>query len=185
MPSICDKITSNLCVVAYQCAAGIDGDGAVGVRFYLGTHLPGWLVDAPFALFISHRRPRARRRLPAARHPWALDSGAFSELQQYGEWRTTAAEYARAVRLYAQEIGNLAWAAPMDWMCEPVAIAGGQVGLSGSPGPICQSSSTNDARSRTSSACGILARICHGSSCSRAGRSPTTSAVWICTPRLA
>ena len=110
------------------CAAGIDGDGAVGVRFYLGTHLPGWLAHAPFALFISHRRLRARRRLPVARHPWALDSGAFSELQQYGEWRTTAGEYVRAVGRYAQEIGNLAWAAPMDWMCEPVVIAGGRVG---------------------------------------------------------
>jgi hypothetical protein len=31
----------------------------------------------------------------------------------------TATEYAASVRRYATEIGQLEWAAPMDWMCEP------------------------------------------------------------------
>ena len=41
----------------------------------------------------------------------------------YGGWRTTAAEYVAAVRRYRDEIGNLEWAAPMDWMCEPFMLA--------------------------------------------------------------
>ena len=44
-------------------------------------------------LFVSHRRLAGRRTLPRAIAPWALDSGAFSELSLYGEWRTTAGQY--------------------------------------------------------------------------------------------
>lgn len=96
--------------------------------FYLGTHMPSWLTRVEFPLFVMHRRLVGRRTLPRAIGPWALDSGGFSELQMFGEWRTTPAEYVAAVRRYRDEIGNLAWAAPQDWMCEPVVIAGGRVG---------------------------------------------------------
>lgn len=41
----------------------------------------------------------------------------------YGEFRTTPVEYVAAVRRYAEEIGNLAWAAPQDHMCEPFVLA--------------------------------------------------------------
>lgn len=106
------------------------------MRFYLGTHMPSWLTKTDVPLFVSHRRllgelrpgRGARKTLPRARGPWALDSGGFTELQMFGEWRTTPAEYIAAVRRYRDEIGQLVWAAPMDWMCEPVVIAGGQVG---------------------------------------------------------
>jgi len=37
-------------------------------------------------------------------------------------------QYADEVRRFRAEIGNLAWAAPQDWMCEPAVIAGGKVG---------------------------------------------------------
>lgn len=96
--------------------------------FFLGTHMPHWLELTDVPLFISHRRLAGRRTLPRARGPWALDSGGFSELQMYGEWRTTPEEYVAAVRRYAAEIGNLEWAAPQDWMCEPIVIEGGQLG---------------------------------------------------------
>jgi hypothetical protein len=89
------------------------------VRFYLGTHQPHWLGTAGVPLFVSYRRLAARRSLPRAAAPWALDSGGFTELSMYGEWRTTPGTYLRAVRRYADEIGRLEWAAPMDWMCEP------------------------------------------------------------------
>src|SRR5690242_4741899 len=98
------------------------------MRFYLGTHMPSWLTKTDVPLFVSHRRllgelrpgRGARKTLPRARGPWALDSGGFTELQMFGEWRTTPAEYIAAVRRYRDEIGGLVWAAPMDWMCEPV-----------------------------------------------------------------
>ncbi|MEU6584134.1 hypothetical protein [Nocardia sp. NPDC046763] len=32
------------------------------------------------------------------------------------------------VRRYHDEIGNLSWAAPQDWMCEPIIIHGGRIG---------------------------------------------------------
>lgn len=104
---------------------------------YLGTHMSNWLgseeVPRDVSLFVSHRRldggnDGPRRRLPRSRVHWALDSGGFSELQMYGEWRTTPQEYVAAVRRYDEEIGMLGWAAPQDWMCEPIIIDGGQAG---------------------------------------------------------
>lgn len=87
-------------------------------RFWLGTHMPNWLSEAS-DLFVSRRRIFKRKTFPRAVGPWALDSGGFSELELYGEWRTTEREYIEDVRRFSREIGNLAWVAPMDWMCEP------------------------------------------------------------------
>lgn len=100
------------------------------MRFYLGAHMPHWLNDATVPLFVSHRRIARSYtvRLPVAAHRWALDSGGFTELSMFGEWRTTVTEYVAAVRRYRDEIGNLDWAAPMDWMCEPWIVA--KTGLS-------------------------------------------------------
>lgn len=90
--------------------------------FHLGTHMPHWLalVDAP--LFVSHRRLIRRRTFPRARQPWALDSGAFSEVALHGEFLTMPADYVTAVRRYATEIGQMMWAAPQDHMCEPFVL---------------------------------------------------------------
>jgi hypothetical protein len=89
------------------------------VKFYLGTHRPNWLRQENYPLFVSHRTLGKYKKLPEALHSWALDSGGFSELSMYGEWRTTPDEYITAVRRYRDEVGNLDWAAPQDWMCEP------------------------------------------------------------------
>jgi hypothetical protein len=67
------------------------------VRFYLGAHHPHWLEQAPFPLFVSHRRLATRRRLPSATTGWALDSGGFTELRLHGGWCTTPAEHLAAV----------------------------------------------------------------------------------------
>lgn len=93
--------------------------------FYLGTHQPGWLAWAGVPLFVSDRRLRAYQRLPVAAAPWALDSGGFTELSTYGTWANgpSPAEYAQRVRRYQRAIGQLAWAAPQDWMCEPFITA--------------------------------------------------------------
>jgi hypothetical protein len=95
------------------------------VIFYLGTHKPRWLWEpaADFPLFVSHRTLRHYRKLRPGTHRWVLDSGGFSELSQYGAWRTTAGEYVAAVRRYVRDIGCLDWAAPQDWMCEPSMLA--------------------------------------------------------------
>ncbi|MCF6467318.1 hypothetical protein FAF44_02675 [Nonomuraea sp. MG754425] len=61
--------------------------------------------------------------LPRAVVPWILDSGGFNQVTQRGEYTVTAIDYVRAVRRYADEIGNLRWAACQDWMCEPPALA--------------------------------------------------------------
>lgn len=100
------------------------------LTFYLGTHRPSWLWTVPdVPLFISHRVLRARKSpFPPATTPWALDSGGFTELNMFGEWRTTPEEYVAAVRRYVTELGRLQWASPQDWMCEPWVIA--KTGLS-------------------------------------------------------
>lgn len=89
------------------------------MRFYLGTHKPNWLATSDVPLFVSRRTLADRKRLPRACVPWALDSGGFTELQMHGRWTVTAEQYAAEVRRFRDEIGNLEWAAPQDWMCEP------------------------------------------------------------------
>ncbi|MDQ0845087.1 hypothetical protein QFZ68_004767 [Streptomyces sp. V1I6] len=98
------------------------------MRFYLGTHHPHWLARFDAPMFVSHRRLTGRRTLPAARGPWALDSGGFTELSMHGRWTINPEQYTTAVRRYRDEIGHLAWAAPQDWMCEPWITA--KTGLS-------------------------------------------------------
>lgn len=93
------------------------------MRFYLGTHEPSWLSRLDVPLFVSHRRLAGRKRLPVARREWALDSGGFTELNKAPyRWVTTVGEYVEAVERYGREVGQLAWAAPMDWMCEPFVV---------------------------------------------------------------
>jgi hypothetical protein len=92
------------------------------MRFYLGTHMPNWLNFAEVPLFVSDRTLKKYKKLPEANCIWALDSGAFSELSMYGEYQTTAKEYADRIDRYVEDIGKLQWAAPQDWMCEPFML---------------------------------------------------------------
>jgi hypothetical protein len=92
------------------------------MTFYLGTHEPHWLRDTDVPLFISRRRLDRLKKLPVALCNWSLDSGGFTELHQYGGWQLSAKDYASKVKRYVDEIGNLDWAAPQDWMCETTAI---------------------------------------------------------------
>jgi hypothetical protein len=103
--------------------------------FYLGTHRAGWLAVEPgqdvppeilaqwmskarYPLFVSRRQLEKRKVLPRAAARWALDSGGFTEISKYGRWKLEAREYVGLVRRFRDEIGNMDWAAPMDWMCE-------------------------------------------------------------------
>jgi hypothetical protein len=87
--------------------------------FYLGTDSPPWLAQVDVPLFLSNRVLAKRRSFPVAVTRWALDSGGYTELSLYGEWQTTAAEYATLVARYRDEVGCLDWYAPQDWMCDP------------------------------------------------------------------
>jgi hypothetical protein len=80
------------------------------------------------ALFVSDTRLRAYKALPRSAAPWACDSGGFTQLQRFGGWTVGPAEYVRRLGRYRDEIGSLMWAAPQDWMCEPIVIAGGRIG---------------------------------------------------------
>lgn len=92
--------------------------------FYLGTHQPHWLWKVSFPLFVSRRtlQRRAVKGLRRATCRWALDSGGFTELSMHGRWTLSPAAYVEQVALYAERIGNLDWAAPQDWMCEPFMV---------------------------------------------------------------
>jgi hypothetical protein len=91
--------------------------------FYLGTHQTDWLARTDVPLFVSARRLRRRKSLPKAAGRWALDSGGFSELSMFGEWRTPAMQYASEARWWRDQIGGLDWAAAQDWMCEGFILA--------------------------------------------------------------
>lgn len=89
------------------------------MQFYLGTHKPHWLREISIPLFVSRRTLGALKHLPEALGPWALDSGGFSELSMYGEWRTSPTQYLAEVKRFHDGCGKLEWSAIQDWMCEP------------------------------------------------------------------
>ncbi|AZK97079.1 hypothetical protein B7R87_26840 [Streptomyces tsukubensis] len=90
--------------------------------FWLGAHRPYWLKQTDVPLFISNRQLARVRTLPRALGPWALDSGGFTEITTYGEWRTTPRQYVRQIYRYRDEVGRLAWASQQDLMCEEGAL---------------------------------------------------------------
>lgn len=89
------------------------------MEFYLGCHLPNWLDKFPHSLFVSRTTLYRRKTFPKAKMPWCLDSGAFSEIATHGKWVLPALDYASFINKCSEQIGNLKWAAPQDWMCEP------------------------------------------------------------------
>jgi hypothetical protein len=104
-------------------------------RLYFNTHETHWLHDKRFEQLLSGYTlfvaiPRLLRRVsafPPALHPYCIDSGGFSELQKYGIWRRSAAEYVELVRRIVGQLGPelCQWVAPQDCMCEDLVIYGG------------------------------------------------------------
>ena len=93
------------------------------MNFFLGTHQPGWLARTRVPLFVSYKRLKSYKALPKATSRWALDSGAFSELADYGRWTLAPRKYAEAVQRLQETIGNLQWASIQDWICSPAVLA--------------------------------------------------------------
>ena len=90
--------------------------------FYLGVHRPQWLAEAGVPLFLSYATMKTVKALPRAIDRWALDSGAWSQMAK-GGWDVTAKTYAAAIHRFKSEVGNLDWAAPQDWLCDPDSLA--------------------------------------------------------------
>jgi len=95
------------------------------MRFYLGTDRLRWLWDdvTDLPLFVSMRTLEKIKNLRPATAPWALDSGGFTELDKMHEWTLSPQRYAARISRYISEIGQMEWAAPQDWMCEPHMLA--------------------------------------------------------------
>ena len=92
------------------------------MRFYLGTHQPYWLRLYRTPMMVSRRALARYKTRPRALAPWFQDSGGFTELFMFGEWRTGVADYISETRRNAADVGNLEHAAPRDWMCEPMIL---------------------------------------------------------------
>jgi len=92
------------------------------MKFYLGTSMPSWMRKEEFRnipLFVSDRRLKTYKNPVKSIVEWACDSGGFTELSMYGEWRTPPHRYAARVRKYMDTIPGFQWASIQDWMCEP------------------------------------------------------------------
>lgn len=92
--------------------------------FYIGIHRAYWLPRVTTPVFIS-RRVFPKGHFPRAAGRYAIDSGGFTELQKFGRWTITPADYVAFLRRAWAESGPFDFAAQMDWMCEPAVIDGG------------------------------------------------------------
>lgn len=94
----------------------------MAVEFIIGTHKAVWLERTNVPLFISVRTLMGRKKLPRALGPVTIDSAGFTELNKHGKWTITPKKYVEEVRRISEEVGQLAWAAAQDWMCEPFVL---------------------------------------------------------------
>jgi hypothetical protein len=93
------------------------------MQFWLGIHHPNWLERLEVPSMVSYRSLRSRKSFPRALSAWMQDSGGFSELSLHGAYTTSARDYAAQTQLHAEQIGNLAFAAVQDHMCEDKVLA--------------------------------------------------------------
>src|SRR4051812_25047532 len=87
--------------------------------FYVGLHQP---ADAKHfeRAFISVNRIK-RRNKPILAGAWIMDSGAFTEISKFGEYRTSVAEYAAEINRWVDD-PKLVAAVSQDYMCEPFIL---------------------------------------------------------------
>lgn len=90
------------------------------MEFFVGLHQPS---DAKHfdRSFISVNRLRARKSNFDVTN-WIMDSGAFSEIATYGNYRVGVDEYVAQIERW-RTVGNMRAAVTQDWMCEPWIVA--------------------------------------------------------------
>jgi hypothetical protein len=92
------------------------------IVFYVGLHQPADAVHFERCC-ISINRVRGRKK-PVPCRDVLLDSGAFTELHNYGAYRHEPSEYAEEVRrLHSSGIVSISAAVAQDYMCEPFMLA--------------------------------------------------------------
>lgn len=86
------------------------------MRFYPGLHQ---LKDAKHfdRCFLSINRLRRRKGNFLEVGDWIMDSGAFTEISKFGEYRHSVKEYASEARRW-ESFGNLELIVSQDYMCE-------------------------------------------------------------------
>lgn len=89
------------------------------MMFYVGLHQP---ADAKHfeRAFISVNRIR-RRKKPVGARAWIMDSGAFTEISKFGEYRHSVEEYAAEINRWADD-PTLVAVVSQDYMCEPFIL---------------------------------------------------------------
>ena len=90
-------------------------------KFYVGLDQPGDARHFERA-FLSINRMRARRGVLGCQD-WILDSGAFQEIDRFGGYRETPAQYAGEVNRLAAIDPGIRAAVSQDWMCEDFILA--------------------------------------------------------------
>ena len=94
----------------------------MNVQFFVGLHQPADARNFERAC-ISINRLRGRKK-PVGDCIVLVDSGAFTELLNYGRYRHEVTEYAAELhRLHTQGVVNIAAAVAQDYMCEPFMLA--------------------------------------------------------------
>lgn len=83
------------------------------MKFYLGTHQPGWLETVAVPWFVSVRRLLDRKRAFPNHVDWIMDSGGFTELSLHGKYVMTEDEYVEQITRFKPRKAFC-----QDWMCE-------------------------------------------------------------------
>ena len=91
-------------------------------KFYLGTvpSMASRLQDNCEGVMISVNQLRKRKSFFDV-SKWILDSGAFTEISKFGNYRYSVGEYALQIEKWAS-CGNLQIAVAQDFMCEPFIL---------------------------------------------------------------
>lgn len=89
------------------------------MNFFVGLHQPS---DCQHFVrsFVSVNRLRERQS-DFVVGDWIMDSGAFTEISQFGTYRHDTSEYVRQINRWGA-CGNMLAAVSQDWMCEPFIV---------------------------------------------------------------
>lgn len=102
-------------------------DPARRLLFFTGTHRPWWLAHSPVPLCVSAHTLSTYvpggRGMPIAGVPFAVDSGAYTEIRDHGTWRWDEDTYGGMVYRIMSDCGYPTFVAPLDFPCEPDVVA--------------------------------------------------------------